>query len=172
MERQQRADERIPELLKIPAKVRFLSVEPMLGPIDLRPKAPGTYPLLGDLYASGIDSTRFPHAADRVLNCFPKIHWVICGGESGHHARPFDLAWARSLRDQCKAAGVAYFMKQMGSEPGSAIKEDQPHQFNFGCYWHNPTTRVSKLVLHDKKGGETDEWPEDLRIREFPGVTL
>ncbi len=88
VEDQQRLDERIPELLKIPACVRFLSCEPLLGPID---------------FAKG------GCAAWMGL-----IEWVICGGESGPHARPMHPDWARSLRDQCAAAGVPFFFKQWG----------------------------------------------------------
>jgi protein gp37 len=107
VEDQQRADERIPVLLDTPAAVRWLSCEPLLGPVNL-------------LNAMSID-------------------WVVAGGESGPGARPMDEGWARSLRDQCTAAGVPFFCKQL-SVPG--------------------TTRV----LHD-----LDDFPEDLRVREYPG---
>ena len=82
-ENQEMANERIPFLLQFPAAVRFVSVEPMLGPVML------------------------PPVCDRLLD------WVICGGESGQKARPMKLEWAESLHDQCKAAGVSFFMKQM-----------------------------------------------------------
>lgn len=91
-EDQQRADERIPHLLRVPAKVRFLSCEPLLGPVTLRRwvrPSPGW-------------------AADL-------IHWVIVGGESGAGARPMHPQWARSLRDECQAAGdIAFHFKQWG----------------------------------------------------------
>lgn len=93
VENQQRADERIPELLAIPAKVRFLSCEPLLGAIDL------------DCY--GYDVGPDP--------CWPEgIDWVIAGGESGPKARPMHPDWVRSLRDQCEAAKVPFFFKQWG----------------------------------------------------------
>lgn len=92
VEDQTRADERIPALLAIPARVRFLSCEPLLGPVDLR--------LLGILQDASEGS--------------PSLHWVICGGESGPNARPMHPAWARSLRDQCAAAGVPFHFKQWG----------------------------------------------------------
>ena len=98
-ENQAAADERIPHLLRCPAVVRFLSVEPMIGPVTLPEE------FLQRLHISddGPKGTR----------------WVIIGGESGPKARPFDLAWARSIRDQCKAAGVPFFMKQdAGPKPG------------------------------------------------------
>ncbi len=90
-ERQQEADERIPDLLKTPAAVRFVSLEPLLGPIDL---------------------VRFVPSWDAVP--LMPIDWVIVGGESGRNARPMHPDWARSLRDQCTAAGVAFFFKQWG----------------------------------------------------------
>lgn len=92
VEDQVRADERIPALLGIPAKVRFLSCEPLLGPVNLCP------------YRIGIEPP------DSATN----IHWVICGGESGLRARPMHPDWARGLRDQCAAAGVPFLFKQWG----------------------------------------------------------
>lgn len=100
---QAEADRDIPKLLAVPARVRFLSIEPMLGPIDLERPRPGP-----DLDQGG----------GRMI-CQPwliqsGIHWVICGGESGPNARPMHPDWPRSLRDQCEAAGVPFFMKQWG----------------------------------------------------------
>ena len=92
-ENQARADERIPILLQIPAAVRFVSVEPMLGPVDLR-------------RAFGTEGARQTY--------IEQLDWVICGGETGHGARPMHPDWARSLRDQCQAAGVPFFFKQWG----------------------------------------------------------
>lgn len=93
-ENQQTADERIPILLQIPAAVRFVSVEPMLGPVDLTEAF---------YWASG------EHGGRRN-----RLHWVICGGESGPNARLMHPDWARSLRDQCQAAGTPFFFKQWG----------------------------------------------------------
>jgi protein gp37 len=92
-ERQQEAEARIPHLMRTPAYCRFVSAEPLLGPIDLLciQDDRGT-PALG-------------HGASP--------DWVIVGGESGPGARPMDLSWARSIRDQCDAAGVSFFMKQI-----------------------------------------------------------
>ena len=124
VEDQERADERIPHLLKIPARVRFLSCEPLLGPVDLDRWVDGVSddgslkPLTG--YASG-DGCYVPWT-DKAH----RIHWVICGGESGPKARPMHPDWARSLRDQSKEAGVAFFMKQMGGtrKPFPNIPDD------------------------------------------------
>ena len=93
-EDQERADERIPDLLRTPAAVRFVSAEPLLGPIRMREK------LGDDWLASGKSGER------RGLD------WVIVGSESGPRARNCDIAWVRSLRDQCQGAGVAFFWKQ------------------------------------------------------------
>ena len=98
VEDQARADERIPALLDTPAAVRFLSCEPLLGPVDLNSVG---RPWL---------TKEIDHPLDTALD------WIICGGESGPKARDMDPAWARSLRDQCEAAGVAFFMKQMAGK--------------------------------------------------------
>jgi protein gp37 len=106
VEDQVRADERIPLLLDTPAAKRFISAEPLLGPIDLghlRASA-ATYNALAGLYQD-IDAT---------VEC-TALDWVIVGGESGPHARPMHPDWARSLRDQCRAAGVPFFFKQYGN---------------------------------------------------------
>lgn len=93
VEDQQRADLRIPQLLTIPARVRFLSCEPLLSRVDIQVPA-----------FNGADS----------FSAVEGVHWVICGGESGLKARPMYPTWARDLRDQCKAAGVPFFFKQWG----------------------------------------------------------
>lgn len=135
VEDQARADQRIPKLLEIPARVRFLSCEPLLGPIILGHQE-GAY-----------DDKGTPEWL------IPGIDWVIVGGESGPGARPFNLAWARSLKNQCSAAGVAFFMKQMGTRPEETVIQDR---------------MVKQLRFKDPKAGDMNEWPEDLRIREFP----
>lgn len=94
VEDQRRADERIPHLLRVPARVRFLSMEPLLGAVDVRP---------------WVNPVRFPDGT--ALN---PVNWIIAGGESGHNARPSDPVWIRALRDQCLAAGVAFHFKQWG----------------------------------------------------------
>lgn len=100
-ENQARADERIPILLSIPAAVRFVSVEPMLGPVDLN--------RAGAIWADMNGSIR-PEYQQPCRT----IDWVICGGETGPGARPMHPDWARSLRDQCKSASVPFFFKSMG----------------------------------------------------------
>ncbi|MDX3026773.1 DUF5131 family protein [Streptomyces scabiei] len=112
VENQTWADTRIPALLDTPVAVRFLSCEPLLGPIDLTRISPGSrqqpemvYDALGQRY--GVPGRWQAKATAR-------ISWVICGGESGPRARPMHPDWARSLRDQCEAAGTPFFLKQLG----------------------------------------------------------
>lgn len=109
-ENQRRADERIPILLQIPAAVRFISVEPMLGPIRLQRDwlmCPG-----GAEYGHGMSLTRV-HAGG-CCDRHPRIHWVICGSESGPNHRKTKIEWIRDLREQCISANVPFFLKQMG----------------------------------------------------------
>lgn len=101
VENQEQADIRIPELLKIPARVRFLSMEPLLGAVDL--DAAG---------AIEHDSTDGYPELVHIQNSL--IDWVIVGGESGPNARPMHPNWARSIRDQCQAANIPFFFKQWG----------------------------------------------------------
>ena len=126
VEDQRSADERIPHLL---AAVRFVSAEPLLGPVDL---------IGSDVWSSAL------HVDDQKT---ARIDWVIVGGESGPRARPMDLAWARSLVAQCRAAGVAPFVKQLGSYP---LDDGRP--------W----------AAGEAHGRDMDYWPSDLRIREWP----
>lgn len=115
-ERQQEADERIPDLLATPAAVRFVSLEPLIGPIDLRNVRGGTlnaldgidFEAIGDIRDGGnLSKTQRPAGLD----------WIIVGGESGPTARPMHPQWARDIRDQCAAAGKLdrLFFKQWGA---------------------------------------------------------
>jgi protein gp37 len=109
VEDQARADERIPDLLATPAAVRFLSCEPLLGPVNI-----GPWHLTP---ANG-------HRA--------RIDWLIVGGESGRDARPMHPDWARSLRDQCASARVPFFFKQWG-EWAPASDDEIPERFGAAC---------------------------------------
>ena len=102
VENQATADERIPELLQIPAAVLFLSMEPLLGPVDISRYC--------GVYENEI-GTSFGRPQYRIES---GIDWVIVGGESGPNARPMHPDWARSILDQCQAAGVPFFFKQWG----------------------------------------------------------
>jgi len=154
VEDQAAADKRIPELLKCPANVRFLSCEPLLGPVNLHEiRLPDKY-IKGEVTEPKIDCLR-RWCDDNYYQIDRIIDWVIVGGESGPGARPLETAWARSIVEQCRAAGVACFVKQLGSQPYASDWE--------GC---SPPMR-----LKDKKGGDPAEWPEDLRVREFPSAS-
>lgn len=101
VENQEQAQKRIPELLKVPAAVRFLSCEPLLGPVNLE--------LIPDaLYDAGM-----PFEWNKLNGDERGIKWVIAGAESGHGARPMSIDWVRGLRNQCQGAGVPFFFKQM-----------------------------------------------------------
>lgn len=116
---------RIDALRAVPAAIRFLSLEPLLGPLP-------------NLNLDG-------------------IHWVIIGGESGPKARPCNAPWIRDIVRQCKAASIPAFVKQLGKHPIFSIHE--------GIGRWNPD-------ITDPKGGDWNEWPEALRVREFPQVEV
>ncbi|KVN17970.1 MULTISPECIES: phage Gp37/Gp68 family protein [unclassified Burkholderia] len=116
---QAEADRDIPKLLAVPARVRFLSMEPLLGPVDLR----------FHIYSEPTGNFR-THGDKRQLELRRPadggLHWVIAGGESGHGARPMHPDWARALRDQCAAAGVPFMFKQWGKwRPGLGASNEQ-----------------------------------------------
>jgi protein gp37 len=152
VEDQARADERIPLLLQTPAAVRWISAEPLLGPVDLRriPFVDGDQrhkqdALTGEalMYGTGINGN--PDIVVRTEPILKKLHWIVVGGESGPGARPCSLDWIRSLIEQCRTAGVPIFVKQLGAH---------------GTF--------AKRRLKNRKGGDPAEWPEDLRVREYP----
>jgi protein gp37 len=132
VENQAAANERIPLLLDTPAAVRFLSCEPLLGHVTFR-------------WAAWQERVKAP--AKDHLDGLRRLDWIIVGGESGPHARPMQINWARTIVDECRAASVPVFVKQLGAKP-------MAH-----------TTRVT---LRSRKGGDLAEWPETLRVREFP----
>jgi protein gp37 len=116
---------RIPHLSQTPASVRFISFEPLLADV-------------GDLMLDGI--------------CGGAFQWAIIGGESGKGARRFNLEWAASIINQCHAAHVSVFMKQLGANA-----------------W-NGARGLSKTKIFDRKGGDMSEWPESFRVRNFPQI--
>lgn len=147
VEDQQRADERIPELLKVPAAVRFLSVEPLLSAVNLDN---ALLPSLGEL--RGLLRIDWKAA--------PKVDWLIVGGESGPHARPCNVEWVRSIVRQCRDTGTACFVKQLGRKPCGYANNDETATIRS----FNP------LQLADRKGASMEEWPDDLRVRQFPNT--
>jgi len=106
VENQEWADRRVPVLLQIPARIRFVDCEPLLGPIQLKE---WIYPFYG-----------------KLPQCWPggPVNWVIAGGESGPQARPCDLTWIQALVKQCRDAGVPVFVDQVGRRPISATHPD------------------------------------------------
>ncbi len=162
VEDQRRAAERIPHLLAVPARVRFLSCEPLLESVNLTaiPYAGATLNALTGHIAGPDDVT------------LERVQWVIVGGESGPDARLFAVEWARSILAQCRAAGVPAFMKQMGDRPTTTLADREAWpthspdgsgvQFSgdgFGTYL------VRGLAHH---GANPDEWPHAVRVQEFP----
>lgn len=117
-ENQQRADERIPILLQIPAAKRFVSIEPMLGPVDINRWTKETCTNCGGIGRVPNHPHIPAHMCQRCKGTgkvsYPRFDWVICGGETGPGARPMHPDWVRSLRDQCQAAGVPFFFKSWG----------------------------------------------------------
>lgn len=159
VENQQWADIRIPALLDTPAAVRFLSMEPLLGPVDLR--------AAGAIVRSGWEGERNRGHLDG------RVDWVIVGGESGRGARPMHPDWVRSLRDQCTAAGVPFHFKQWGAWAPSyqlrspkAIPPGPPVRAEHLI--HHPENGVIRMHLVGKKhtGRELDGRTWD----EFPGT--
>jgi len=142
VEDQKRADQRIPILVDTPAAVRFLSCEPLIAPVDLTRVASG----MRDDVVFDVLGRRYDVPGQWQAPMSHGIDWVIVGGESGTGARPIREEWVRSLVQQCQAARVPVFVKQMGAVWAS--EHGVPG-----------------------KGGDMSQWPEDLRVREFPVAT-
>jgi protein gp37 len=153
VENQPMADKRIPELLKIPAACRGLSLEPLLGAVDLNRE-------LG-AYESGNHS---PLRSSWIQ----QLDWLIIGGESGANARPCNVDWIRSIVEQGKAAGVAVFVKQFGSNPFC----DNANMFNWPddleLQEAGTAFAACKPQFTDKKGGDPSQWPDGFAIQEWP----
>lgn len=160
VEDQAAADARIPHLLATPAAKRFLSCEPLLGPVDLtnmdveRHIAARELGLIGGYWINALSGKN--DDMGRPCPEVPSLDWVIAGGESGPGARPMHPDWARSLRDQCAAAGVPFFFKQWGnwsSARGLPGSRRIDHVFPDGFQMVNVgKTRAGRLldgVTHD-----------------------
>ena len=162
-ENQEQADKRIPYLLKVPALIRGLSVEPILGRVDVgrflccpwcareQPKTDGKGTTWHDLDGVPIPCPTPETGRGAAVN---NIAWVIVGGESGPGARPCDISNIRSIVEQCRGAGVACFTKQLGARAYESAK----HEGGTSYFLH----------LKDRKGGDIEEFPEDLRVRHLP----
>lgn len=141
-ENQAALEARAPELLATPAAVRGLSLEPLLGPVHLIPRCPPEWqPVL---------------RADR-------IGWVVIGGESGPAARPCHVEWIQDVVDQCRATGVACFVKQLGQNPVAGRTSADPFRLLLADERRRPGW--------SRRWSDPADWPPELRVREFPAVT-
>lgn len=159
---QAEADRDIPKLLDIPARVRFLSMEPLLGPVNLT-RLPHEDGGSGDALAGEVwVETWLDDAGTQRQRCavgeYGRLDWVIVGGESGPNARPMSPEWARSLRDQCRAAGVPYLFKQwgewipmLGQAEGLPVRNKiaMPDGWVMGFAGKKATGRLLDGQLHD-----------------------
>ncbi len=178
VENQEQADARIPHLLEAPAAVHFLSCEPLLGPVDLqnldggpeRCRECGVVPQINSLHLPNIRCECCVEGAESLA--WHRLDWVIVGGESGHQARPMQLAWARSLVEQCQHSDTPVFVKQLGALVHATNIIDPLDQFpgDVRSFRQGPGEDTIALRLLDDKGGDPAEWPLDLRVREFPKV--
>ena len=180
VEDQESADERIPKLLRAPAAVRFLSVEPLIAPVNLD--------RLTCWYCfESFDPKLKPGRLEECPHCKRKEHramhrrwiapmydmaainWVIIGGESGKDARRCDVDWVRTIVKQCEAAGVSCFVKQLGKHiTWNGIQGGNIPLWPCGTGWEDSGLGYFEKDFSHKKGGDPTEWPEDLRVREFP----
>lgn len=149
VENQERANERLPILVSTPARVRFVSAEPLLGPVGL-----AIWLYHGVCEAEPGDSD------------YDAVDWVIVGGESGPGSRPFALDWARKIIADCKKAHCAVFFKQAGAHP------IDPINLTGLPLLPEVTPLVQVLRLKDRKGGDLGELPPDLHVREFPETNV
>jgi len=157
VEDQKNADARIPHLLQCPAAVRFLSAEPLLGPISFR--------WLAGWPENAPTTAMNPTGITDEYDGLRRLDWVIVGGESGHGARPMHPDWARNLRDQCQAAGVAFFFKQWGewSPRVGQFSDEQlwARDRSGGVLWDN---RIPQMIRVGKKAAgrllDGREWSE------------
>lgn len=148
-EDQKTLNERIPVLLSTPAAFRWVSIEPMIGPVSFR-------------WASW-QSGRFMETEDgqmvrNHLDGLRRLDWVVVGGESGPEARSMEAGWVRILIEQCREANVPFFLKQLGSSFRN------PEEWKAGS--------PLKMRPMDRKGADPEEWAEDLRVREIPEIKL
>ena len=179
VEDQKMADLRIPILLSIPARVRFLSIEPMLGAVDITP-------WVGDVVGASTFTDR--HGIRRCDITHAPMHgidWVIAGGESGPHARPSHPDWFRSLRDQCQSAGVPFFFKQWGEWAPGECAPGPPTRTERTAEFFNGRWRIGALTPRQSEELHRDDGPDLYRVgkaragalldgrewREFPGST-
>ena len=147
VENQKTLNERIPILLSTPAAFRWVSIEPMIGPVNFRwaswHKTYEIDPETGNESMNHLDGLR-------------RLDWVVVGGESGSEARPMEEGWVRILIEQCREAAVPFFLKQLGSS------------FRNPAEWKAGSPL--KMGPSDRNGADPEEWAEDLRVREIPKI--
>jgi len=169
VEDQRRADERVPQLLATPAAVRWLSCEPLLVPVDLTPWIGpwrdcdyfAARPSAIQLREGIITCSRPENSSGKCqkgwcpFGFIGGIDWVVVGGESGHLARGMNVEWARSIVRQCREAKVPVFVKQLGARP----------------FFVAPNGEPTPWIMNkgNRKGEWSEYWPEELRVREWPG---
>lgn len=175
VENQDAADRRIPLLLQTPAAMRFVSCEPLLGPVDLedvcvfKAATLGRYidSVRGHIWGvSGYEGGGPPPNDDPPD--MARLDWVICGGESGKGARPMHPDWARGLRDQCEAASVPFMLKQWGEWlPESCVPEDGyiPSGISTSTYGGVEYSTENSWLVGKKRAGRLLDGREHL---EFP----
>ena len=148
-ERQQEADERIPLLLQTPAAVRFISAEPLLGPISLRWAKWDDWKGRTDI--DHLDGARM-------------LDWVIVGGESGPKARPMHPDWVRELRDQCGEAGIAFFLKQWGEWAPGECAQKAPTRTERTATWFADEWMYGALTPRASEETHYDDAPDVYRL--------
>jgi protein gp37 len=160
VENQKTADKRIPLLLQTPAALRFLSVEPLLEAVDLtqRQLNGNQYNYLLNNWSPCGGGARGATAGGRIATLQSVIDWVIVGGESGLGARPCETEWIYSIVEQCKTAHVLIFVKQMGSRLLCECRTPE----------HPDWDELGPIYRITGKGADMQQWPERLRVREFP----
>lgn len=173
---QEEADRDIPKLLATPAAKRFVSYEPALGPVDFVSAVNQMCRHDGG-YMEGETGAWICRECENQTE-MDGLDWIIVGGESsqpGYPARPFDIQWARDTVRQCREAGVAVFVKQMGSAlcVRNDSMEEWPDEDAFSDAIpeeYQPAYQGERVCirLKDRAGAGPAEWPQDLRVREFP----
>ncbi|WP_053764438.1 DUF5131 family protein [Leptospirillum ferriphilum] len=153
VEDQKSAEERIPVLLETPAAVRWVSVEPMIGPVTFRwAKWQSGFKMIeGRLVRNHLDGLR-------------RLDWIVVGGESGQSARPMEAEWVRKIVHECREAKVPLFVKQLG-----ARFSDEKNGIA-GASLNIPQEAIDLLGrrLKHRSGSDMEEWPEELKVREYP----
>jgi len=179
----QDALKRVYDLIACPAVVRFASVEPLLGEVRFP-----AFTLGAGGFCKGDCQCAVKVDEDGCcVTCggdayWYGLDWVIVGGESGPGARPCDVAWIRSIVEQCRDAGTRVFVKQLGAFPhheqdGAGWAFDAINGGDRHWRWDEVRERADGtppmhvFAQRDRKGGDPSEWPEDLRVRQFPEAT-